>query len=126
MCIGTAVQKLGEKLKDEQEVLAHFADIAMEVYALESALLRTKKRAAARGEDAARLQEAATRCYAQDAMDKIEVSGRRLLGAVEEGDTLRTLLAALKRFTKREVCNTVALRRQVADAAIEQVAYPLS
>ena len=52
MCLGTAVQKRGEALKDEQEVLGHFADIAMETYALESALLRTRKRAAARGEDA--------------------------------------------------------------------------
>jgi alkylation response protein AidB-like acyl-CoA dehydrogenase len=125
MCLGTAVQKLGEKLKDEQEVLAHFADIAMEVYALESAILRTRKRAQARGEEATRLQEAAVRCYAQDAMDTIEASGRKLLAAVEEGDSLRTLLAALKRFTKREVFNTVALRRQVADAAIDQVGYPL-
>jgi alkylation response protein AidB-like acyl-CoA dehydrogenase len=125
MCLGTAVQKLGEALKDEQEVLGHFADIAMATYALESALLRTRKRAAARGEDATRLQEAAVRCYAQDAMDEIEASARKLLAAVEEGDALRTLLAALKRFTKREVCNTVALRRQVADAAIEKVGYPL-
>jgi alkylation response protein AidB-like acyl-CoA dehydrogenase len=125
MCLGTAVQKFGEELKDEQEVLAHFADVAMEAYALESAILRARKRAAARGEDEARLQEAAVRCYAQDAMDKVEASGRKLLTAVEEGDTLRTYLAALKRFTKREVCNTVALRRQVADAAIAQVAYPL-
>ena len=59
------------------------------------------------------------RCFAQDAMDKIEVSGRRQLWAVEEGDMLRTYLAALKRFTKRDLVNTVALRRQVADAAIE-------
>ena len=103
MCLGTAVQKLGEALKDEQEVLGHFADIAMETYALESALLRARKRAAARGEDEARLQEAAVRCFAQDAMDEIEASARRLLAAVEEGDTLRALLAALKRFTKREV-----------------------
>jgi alkylation response protein AidB-like acyl-CoA dehydrogenase len=125
MCLGMAVQKFGETLKDEQEVLGHFADIAMEVYALESALLRARKRAAARGEDGCRLQEAAVRCYAQDAMDAIEVSGRKLLAAVEEGDTLRTFLAALRRFTKRDVCNTVALRRQVADAAIEQAAYPL-
>ncbi len=125
MCLGTAVQKLGESLKDEQEVLGHFADIAMATYALESALLRTRKRAAARGEDATRLQEAAVRCYAQDAMDEIESSARKLLAAVEEGDALRALLAALKRFTKREMCNTVALRRQVADAAIEQVGYPL-
>ncbi len=125
MTLGTAVQKLGEKLKDEQEVLGYFADIAMEVYALESALLRARKRAADRGEDATRLQEAAVRCYAQDAMDTIEASGRKLLAAVEDGDNLRMLLAALKRFTKRDVCNTVALRRQVADAAIEQVGYPL-
>ena len=125
MCLGTAVQKLGEALKDEQEVLGHFADIAMATYALESALLRARKRAAARGEESARLQEAAVRCYAQDAMDEIEVWARRILGAVEDGDTLRTLLAALKRFTKREPCNTVALRRQVAAAAIEKVAYPL-
>ena len=125
MSLGMAVQKFGEKLKDEQEILGHFADIAMEIYALESALLRARKRAAARGEDATRLQEAAVRCYAQDAMDTIEASGRKLLAAVEEGDTLRTFLAALKRFTKREVCNTVALRRQVADAAIDKVAYPL-
>jgi len=125
MCLGTAVQKLGERLKDEQEVLGHFADVAMQTYALESALLRARKRAAARGEAAARLQEAAVRCYAQDAMDDIEVSGRRILAAVEDGDTLRTLLAALKRFTKRETLNTVALRRQVADAAIEKVGYPL-
>lgn len=125
MCLGTAVQKRAEALKDDQEVLGHFADIAMAAYALESALLRARKRAAARGEEAARLQEAAVRCYAQDAMDEIESSARRLLAAVEEGDTLRTLLAALKRFTKREPCNTVALRRLVADAAIERNAYPL-
>jgi alkylation response protein AidB-like acyl-CoA dehydrogenase len=125
MCLGTAVQKLGEALKDEQEVLGHFADIAMATYGLESALLRTRKRAAARGEEATRLQEVAVRCYAQDAMDEIEASARKLLAAVEEGDTLRTLLAALKRFAKRDVCNTVSLRRMVADAAIEKVGYPL-
>jgi hypothetical protein len=125
MCLGTAVQKLGERLKDEQEVLGHFADIAMQTYAFESALLRARKREAARGREATRLQEAAVRCYAQDAMDDIEISARKILAAVEDGDPLRTLLAALKRFTKRDVVNTVALRRQVADGAIEKSGYPL-
>ena len=125
LCLGTAVHKYGEALKDEQEILGHFADIAMETYALESALLRTRKRAAARGEDGARLQQAAMRCYAQDAMDKVEATARKLLAAVTEGDTLRTHLAALTRFTRREACNTVALRRQVANAAIELGRYPL-
>jgi hypothetical protein len=125
LCLGTAVQKRGEGLKDEQEVMAHFADIAMATYALESALLRARKRAAARGEGAARLQEAAVRCYAQDALDEIEASARRLLAAVEDGDALRALLSAVRRLTKREVCDTVALRRLVADAVIEQAGYPL-
>jgi alkylation response protein AidB-like acyl-CoA dehydrogenase len=124
-CLGLATQKFGQGLDKEQEVLAHFADVAMETYALEGALLRARKRAAAQGEDNARLQEAAVRCFAQDALDRIEVSARKLLAAVEEGDTLRTYLAALKRFTKRETLNTVALRRQVAAAAIEQEGYPL-
>jgi hypothetical protein len=53
------------------------------------------------------------------------VSGRKILAVVEDGDTLRTLLAALKRLTKRDTLSTVALRRQVADAAIEKAAYPL-
>jgi len=123
--LGLAVQKFGDSLTDEQEVLGHFADLAMETFALESALLRTQKRAAREGEAKAELQAAATRCFAQDAMDRIEVSGRRLLCAVEEGDMLRTYLAALKRFTKREPANTVALRRQVAAAAIEMGRYPL-
>ena len=123
--LGLAVQKFGDSLTEEQEVLGHFADLAMETFALESALLRTQKRAARDGEAKAELQAAATRCFAQDAMDRIEVSGRRLLCAVEEGDMLRTYLAALKRFTKREPANTVALRRQVAAAAIETGRYPL-
>jgi len=125
MCLGIAVQKLGQELAEHQEVLALFADLAMETYALESAILRTLKRAAAQGEDKTRLQEAAVRCFAQDAMDKIETTARRMLAAVDEGDMLRTYLAALKRFTKRDTFNTVALRQQVAIAAIEQDGYPL-
>ncbi len=125
MCLGVAVQKFGQELTDHQEILGHFADVAMETYALESAVLRAQKHALAKGEDQARLQEAAVRCFAQDAMDRIEVSARRLLAAVDEGDMLRTYLAALKRFTKRDVVNTVALRRQVADAALEAGGYPL-
>jgi hypothetical protein len=126
MCLGLAAQKYAQELTEQQEILGHFADIAMETYALESALLRTQKRAAARGEDKARLHEAAVRCFAQDALDAIEVSARRLLAATEEGDTLRTALAALKRFTRRDALNTVVLRRQVADAAIEAGGYPLA
>jgi alkylation response protein AidB-like acyl-CoA dehydrogenase len=125
MCLGLAVQKYGQELSDQQELLGHFADLAMDTYALESCVLRTQKRAARHGVDQARLHEAAVRCFAQDAMDRIEVAARRLLAAVDEGDMLRTYLAALKRLTKRETLNTVALRRQVADAALVAGGYPL-
>jgi alkylation response protein AidB-like acyl-CoA dehydrogenase len=124
MCLGVSAQRFGESLGDQQEVLAHFADVAMEVYALESALLRARKLHAARGEAATALVAATVRCYAQDAMDQIEVSARRLLSAVDEGDTLRTYLAGLRRLMKRETANTVALRRQIAAAALEKGGYP--
>lgn len=125
MCLGTMGQKFGQALADQQEILAHFADIAMETYALESAVLRARKRAQRDGEDKLALQAAAVQCYGQLAMDRIDASARALLSATEEGDTLRTLLAALKRFTKREAVNTVVLRRQIADAALEVGSYPL-
>jgi alkylation response protein AidB-like acyl-CoA dehydrogenase len=126
MCLGSAAQKFGQELAEQQEVLGHFADIAMETYALESALLRTRKRALLLGDDKVALQVAAVQCFAQDAMDKIEVSARRMMAGIEEGDTLRTMLAALKRFTKRDTLNTVALRRQVAAAVVENSGYCLS
>jgi alkylation response protein AidB-like acyl-CoA dehydrogenase len=124
MTLGVAAQRFGESLSEQQEVLAHFADVAMEVYALETALLRARKLQAAQGEAAAALAAAAVRCYAQDALDRVEVSARHLLAAVDEGDTLRTYLAALRRLTKREAVNTVALRRQVAQAALEKGGFP--
>jgi alkylation response protein AidB-like acyl-CoA dehydrogenase len=124
MCLGTAAQKFGESMGDQQEVLAHFADVAMEVYALESALLRARKVQAAQGDAAAALAADAVRCYAQDAIDRVEVSARHLLAAVEEGDTLRTYLAALRRLTKREPVNTIPLRRRIAAASLEKGGYP--
>jgi alkylation response protein AidB-like acyl-CoA dehydrogenase len=123
--LGLAAQVRGEALKEDQEVMGHFADIAMAVYSLESAILRARKRAAARGEDASRLQEAAVRCYAQDAMDIVEASARRLLAAIADGEDLELLLGALRRLTRRATCNVVALRRQVAQAVIEKGGYPL-
>jgi butyryl-CoA dehydrogenase len=125
MCLGLAAQKFGERLADQQEILAHFADIAMATYALESALLRAQKHAAAVGAAGARLQEAAVRCYAQDALDEVEAAARRLLAGLYEGEALASYLTAVKRFSTRETPNTIALRREVAAAAIELGKYPL-
>ena len=69
---------------------------------------------------------AAVSCFAQDALDRIESVARRLLAAVDEGDMLRTYLAALKRFTRREAVDTVALRREIAAVVVDKGAYSLS
>jgi hypothetical protein len=126
MCLGAFMRKYEAALGEEQEILGLFADVAMQIYALESAVLRATKRARVLGENEARLQQAAVRCFAQDAVDRIEVSARRLLAAVEEGDTLRELLAALRRSTRRTTLNTVELRRLIAAAAVLAGGYPLS
>jgi butyryl-CoA dehydrogenase len=127
LCLGRAVEALGPRLADEQEVLGHFADVAMETYALESAVLRSRKRAEGPGGPAAAAwHEAATRCFAQDAMDHVEVHARRLLAALEEGEALRATLGALEALLRRETADTVALRRRVADLVLERGGYPLS
>ena len=127
MCLGLAAQKHADKLENQQELLGLFADIAMDVYALESALLRTQKRAARQGEANAALQAAAVQCYAQEAMDRVEANGRKILASLDEGDMLRNYLAALKRFTKRGAVDTIGLKRQIAEAAIDRVGgYPLA
>ena len=120
LCLGLAAQKFEQELAEQQEVLGHFADIAIETYALESAVLRARKRAGPEGD----LVSAAVGCYAQDAMDRVETSARRLLSAVAEGDALGRYLDAVRRLAARAPANTVALRRQVADAAIEAGGYP--
>jgi alkylation response protein AidB-like acyl-CoA dehydrogenase len=119
MVLGTAMQTYGAKLADEQEVLLAAADIAIETFASESALLR----AAQDGGPLDVLHRAAARVYINDAAGRIEASAKTALAAMAEGDTLRTLLAALRRLLKVTPINTVALRRQLADATVERKTY---
>src|SRR4051812_24226036 len=116
MVLGTAMQSYGEKLADEQEVLMAAADIIIDVFASESALLRAS-------EGATPLHEAAARVYINDAAMRVEASAKTALAAMNEGDTLRTMLAALRRLLKVAPVNTVALRRQLADATVERRTY---
>jgi alkylation response protein AidB-like acyl-CoA dehydrogenase len=117
MVLGTAMQTYGEKLADEQEVLLAAADIMIDTFASESALLR----AAQAGSD---LHQAAARVYINDAAGRIEASAKTALAAMADGDTLRTLLAALRRLLKVTPINTVALRRHLADATVDRKTYP--
>jgi len=118
LVVGTAMQTYGEKLTDEQEVLTLSADILIDVFAAESVLLRSAAAGAQR-----ELYHATARVFVQDAASRAETAARTALAAMAEGDTLRTLLAALRRLLKVTPVNTVALRRTLADAVLDRKAY---
>jgi len=121
---GGAVQKFREKLADEQELVAALANVVMEVYAMESCLLRAQKAASAKGEAANKIMIDAARVFISDAMERVEHQAKRAIAAVHEGDMLTTQMAVLKRFGKRPALNTIALRRSVAAAVQTQDRYP--
>jgi alkylation response protein AidB-like acyl-CoA dehydrogenase len=121
---GGAVQKFHEKLADEQELVAALANVVMEVYAMESCLLRAQKAASAKGEAATKIMIDAARVFISDAMERAEHEAKRAVAAVHEGDMLTTQMAVLKRFGKRPALDTIALRRSVAAAVQAQDRYP--
>src|SRR4051794_20740836 len=125
MILGTAMQTYGEKLADEQEVLMAAADIVIDVYAAEGALLRASQAGLAAPSERERVEahEAAAKVYINDAGMRVEAAARTALAAMSEGDTLRTLLAALRRLLKVTPLNTVALSRQLADATVQRRTY---
>jgi hypothetical protein len=121
---GAAVQKFRDKLAEEQEIVASLANVVMEVYAMESVLRRTQKAIASRGEASAAVMADAARAFIYGAGDRVEKEARTALTATLDGDMLRTQLAVLKRFSKREPVDVVVLRRRVADAVLAQDRYP--
>jgi alkylation response protein AidB-like acyl-CoA dehydrogenase len=125
MVLGMALQTYGSKLTDEQEVLMHVADILMDTFGAESAALRAQAAGVAKHPRAA-LHADAARVFVNDAALRIDASARQALAAMAEGDTLRTVLAALRRLIKVTPINTVAPRRRLADAAVERGGYPLA
>jgi alkylation response protein AidB-like acyl-CoA dehydrogenase len=121
---GGAVQKFREKLADEQELIAALSDIVMEVYAMESCLLRTQKAAARQGESSTQTMIDAARVFIAEAAERVEHEAKRAIAVVHEGDMLTTQMAVLKRFGKRAPVDTIALRRRVASAVQAQDRYP--
>jgi alkylation response protein AidB-like acyl-CoA dehydrogenase len=121
---GGAMQKFREKLADEQELVAALANVVMEVYAMESCLLRAQKAATSKGEPAVKTMIDAARVFISDAMERLEHEAKRALAAVHEGDMLTTQMAVLKRFGKRHALDTIALRRGIAAAVQAQDRYP--
>jgi alkylation response protein AidB-like acyl-CoA dehydrogenase len=121
---GGAVQKYREKLAEEQELIAALSNMVMEIYAMESCLLRTQKATASKGEPANQAMVDATRVFIADAAERVDHEAKRALAAVHEGDMLTTQMAVLKRFGKRGSVDTIALRRHVSAAVQAQDRYP--
>jgi hypothetical protein len=123
MVSGAAVQKYRENLQEEQEMLGILSDLTIELFAMESALLRALKSAAAEGEKAAEAKSDMVKVYFNEAFGRIELLAKEALASMEEGDTLRTQLSALKKLTRSTPINTTRLRRAIAGRIIEAEAY---
>jgi alkylation response protein AidB-like acyl-CoA dehydrogenase len=118
MVLGTAAQKYMMALAEQQEILMGAADIIIDTFAMESAILRAQKMTAAQGEEASARYLDMARVFCNDAAERVTVNARTTLAAMSEGDELRTLLAALRRFIKHTPVNTVAARRRIAEVLI--------
>jgi alkylation response protein AidB-like acyl-CoA dehydrogenase len=119
MSLGLAMQRYGEALTDEQEVLMAIADIVIAVACAESVLLR----ASSASGPLAPLQADAAAIFINDAAARVDASAKHLLAAMAEGDTLRTHLAALRRLLKVTPIDTVRRRRRIADETVRRGSY---
>jgi alkylation response protein AidB-like acyl-CoA dehydrogenase len=125
MVIGSAAQKYMTALQDQQEILLNAADIIMDAYQMETAILRAKKIADKNGEAAAGRYIDMAAVFCNDAIQRVEMKARNTIAAMSEGDEMRTLLTALKRFTKNNSpINTVAARQRIAGTLISANTYP--
>jgi alkylation response protein AidB-like acyl-CoA dehydrogenase len=120
-----AVQKFQMKLDQEQELLSHLADIMIAVYAMESALLRTKKLIHKQGEAKAQNAIDMTTVFIHEAFGRVESWAKESLAALEEGDLLRTQLSVLKKLTRRTPIHSIAIKRSIGARVIAAEQYVL-
>jgi alkylation response protein AidB-like acyl-CoA dehydrogenase len=123
---GAATQKYMAAIQDQQEVMGAIADMTIEIYAMESAVLRAQKMVKQKGEALAALPIAMTQVYLTQALEKIEAAARKVIADVAEGDMLRTQLAIVRRLSKHEPFNTIALRQQIAQKTIDAGKYTVA
>ena len=120
---GKAAMALQDRIEDEQEVMMNLADILIEIYAAESAMLRTEKLVSMRGEEACAEYIAMTQVYMATAVDRINAAAKEAIASFTKGDEQKVMLMGLKRFTKMDLVNTKELRRQIADTLIKEGKY---
>ena len=121
--MGVAARKFGRDLKDQQEVLSDAADIIMEAYACDSGLLRTLKKAASQGREAAEPMAEMLTLYVHDAVEAVGTKARNILANTLEGDELRTMNAGLRRLVKHDPVGRAKLHHSIAERLIESGAY---
>jgi butyryl-CoA dehydrogenase len=119
---GVATQRYMQQLADQQEVMAEIANMVIELYAMESGVLRADKIA---GKGGAEIATAMSQIYCETAMDRLEISARRIVAAAAEGDMMRTQMTILRRIAKHDPADTIRLRRQVAQHVIRAGRYSL-
>ncbi len=128
---GAATQKYMQAIQDQQEIMGAIADMTIETYAMETAVLRAQKIAEGgsfsnQSEAAAAFPIAMTRVYLTQAFEKVESAAKKVIAAVADGDMLRTQLAILRRLAKHEPFNTIELRQLIAQRVIERGKYTLT
>ena len=123
MVAGAAAQKYMDKLATEQEILMNMADIAIDIYVAESALLRTEKLISIKGEAAVKGQIDMTKICVFDSCDRVNIAGKNAINSMSDGDMQRMMLMGLKRFTKIAPLNTKESRRRIAAQLIEAGQY---
>ena len=123
---GAAAQKYMQKLAGEQEIVALIAEMIMEIFAMESALLRTLKKVQKEGEENSRIHLAVTQAYIHDIFPKVDIMAKQIFAAISEGEELRTQLMALKKLARYTPINAIALRREISDSVIPVARYHLT
>ena len=123
MIAGTAAQKLGDKIALEQEVMMNIANMIIEVYMLESALLKTEKLVHKDGNEVHDEKISMCISYLHHAVEEVRKNGKEALFALLEGDEQKMLLMGLKRFTKVQATNLKEHRRKIAKKMIEENEY---
>ncbi len=123
MVAGSAVQKLMQTMAKEQEILMNIADMSIQTYLAESALLRVQQMIETKGEDTCKEQIAIVKTLFVDTADRINKSAKDAINSFAEGDELRVMLMGLKRFTKTDPFNVKEARQLIATKIIDANEY---
>lgn len=123
MLAGLAAQKFGKALEKEQEILVNIADIVSNAYAMESVVLRTEKALEKGSAEKAKQKLLYTQIFCQEAFNEIEAHAKETLVATEQGDTLRMMLSALRKFTRHTPINVIAVKREASEKLVDAEKY---